>query len=149
MTLCTAPFLGQMKEITHSGGEQDKIQKHRGQQKRGVKEKCHHPSPWLQLCLTVSLTHGDLGCFWTLQLWAPIHYLLCLNYSEMSPIFNSQESLDTFTYKREKKKRERENSFCYTHTNLLPANFNTKSLINLKNWYLVLFCSNHCAQHSR
>ena len=61
-----------MKETTHSGGGQDKKQKHRGQQKRGINEKCHHLSPWLQLCLKVSLTHGDLGCFWTLQLWAPL-----------------------------------------------------------------------------
>lgn len=119
-----------------------------GQQERGINERHHLPSPWLQLGREVSLTHGDLGCFWTLQLWAPIHHLLCLNYSEMSPVFNNQVSFDTFTYKR-KKKRERENYFSYTHTNILPANFNTKSLINSTNWYLVLFCSNHCAQHSR
>lgn len=120
MKLCTVTFLGQMKEITHSGGEQDKKQKDRGQQKRGINEKCHHPSPWLQLCLKVSLTHGDLGCFWTLQLWAPIHYLLCLNYSEMSPVFNNQESLDTFTYKRKKKKRESEKILSPTH---IPTSF--------------------------
>lgn len=148
MKLCTATFLGRMKETTHSGGGQDKKQKHRGQQKRGINEKCHHLSPWLQLCLKVSLTHGDLGCFWTLQLWAPIHYLLCLNYSEMSLVFNNQESLDTFTCKR-KKKGQRMKKFSYTHTNILLANFNTKSLINSTNWNLVLFCSNHCAQHSR